>query len=70
MPSTANNDNTPAEVFHFAVVDLDLSASQTLRRLGWLDVEPPATEMDVNEACTWLLRCALIEGLSAPPKKS
>ncbi len=46
-----------------AIVDLDPSASDALEQLGWLDKTQPASQMEVNEACTRLIKLALAKGL-------
>jgi hypothetical protein len=62
MVSDGYKDNRPGDVFNYAVIDLDLMATE--KRLGWLNVQMPVTQMAVNEACTELLNCALIHGLN------
>jgi hypothetical protein len=51
------------ETFYTAAVDLDPSAAEALKRLGWLHSAQPASQMTVNEACTLLIRYALGVGL-------
>ena len=64
MPVDAQQGGKPCHLFHIATVDLDPGAVQTLERLGWLDKAKLASQMDVNEACTLLVRRALAAGLS------
>jgi hypothetical protein len=51
--------NSTDEPILIATVDLDRSAIETLKRLGWLDEALPDAQMAVNEACTSLLSYAL-----------
>ena len=49
---------------YIAIVDLDAGAIEKLIELGWLDKDGGASQMDVNEVCTELIRRALKAGLS------
>jgi hypothetical protein len=65
MPSDAHQGNNFCNLFHIAVVDLDPGAIQNLKRLGWLADAKAASQMDVNEACTLLVRYALAAGINS-----
>jgi hypothetical protein len=65
MPDDDAACKSADEPILIAIVDLDVSAIETLKRLGWLDDVLPDAQMAVNEACTSLLRYALSMGLTA-----
>jgi hypothetical protein len=65
MPGDEGACISTGEPILIATVDLDLSAIETLKRLGWLDDVLPDAQMAVNEACTSLLRYALSMELTA-----
>jgi hypothetical protein len=56
--------------FYTATVDLDPSATEALKRPGWLDNAQPVSQMTVNEACTHLIRHGLSVGLSSRPSST
>lgn len=67
MPVDEGRRSEPCKLFHIAMVDLDPGAIETLERLGWLDNAALASQMDVNEACSRLVRRALATCLSTSP---
>jgi hypothetical protein len=66
----ARKETIPDKPFFTATVDLDPSAAEALKRLGWLDNAQPASQMTVNEACTFLVRYALSVRLTARPSST